>query len=165
MSGFCVNIPSMKRVFEIDEIDSVALDLLETIKTSADSDSATLVALSGELGAGKTTLTQAFAKACGITESVLSPTFVLMRIYKIDEVKSQKIFGRVFEHLIHIDAYRIDDEKELLTLGWQEMLKEKNNLILIEWPERAGGIIPKNSINVSLSHKGEKVREIEIEKI
>ena len=152
----------MKRVFEIDEIDSVAKELLNAI--SIPKDSATVIALSGDLGAGKTTLTQNIAGVCGINEQVLSPTFVLMRIYKIDEKNSQKIFGFKYEHLIHIDAYRIEKENELLTLGWQEMLKEKKNLILIEWPEKVSGLIPKNAISVKLKHKGEKTREIEVSK-
>lgn len=85
-----------------------------------------------------------------------------MRIYKIESSKSKKIFGCEYEHLIHIDAYRIDDEKELVTLGWEEMIANKKNLILIEWPERVSGIIPENTLLVKLSHEGEKTREIKI---
>lgn len=150
----------MKRVFEIDEIKEVADELLDIVKQSAKNNSATLVALSGELGVGKTTLTQAFARGIGIKEDVLSPTFVLMRIYKIDDKK----LGKIFEHLIHIDAYRIEDEKELFTLGWEEMLKNEKNLILIEWPEKVSGIIPESAIHVKILHKGERIREIEISK-
>ena len=118
---------------------------------------ATVVGLYGNLGAGKTAFTKAVAKELGIRETVSSPTFVLERIYKLPKKP-----GHHFTHLIHIDAYRFDDEKELLHLGWTEIISDPKNLIFIEWPEQVAGIMPKGHIQIHFKHKGENTREIEM---
>lgn len=105
---------------------------------------ATVVALSGELGAGKTTFTQEVAKVLGVEDHVVSPTFVIQKIYAL---KNQK-----FEHLIHIDAYRLESAKELEHLGWHDIVANSSNLILIEWPERVAELIPAYAIRITLSH-------------
>lgn len=89
---------------------------------------ANVVALIGNLGAGKTTFTQAVAQSLGITENITSPTFVLEKIYKLK--------GQKRANLIHIDCYRLDKPEELLHLGWQEISGDKNNLILVEWADK-----------------------------
>ena len=111
-------------------------------------DTATVVALSGELGAGKTTFTQKIAKALGVEEAVTSPTFVLEKIYKLE--------GQKFTHLIHIDAYRLNGAHELEVLGWKELLADSGNLILLEWPEKVVGAIPKDAIRISFEINGEE---------
>lgn len=110
-------------------------------------DSATLVALSGELGAGKTTFVQAAAKALGVEEDVLSPTFVIEKIYPL---KDQK-----FERLIHIDAYRLESSDELAALGFLELLKDQKTLILLEWPERAAELLPADAVKVRFDIAGD----------
>ncbi len=112
---------------------------------------ATVVALSGELGAGKTTFAQGIALALGVTESVTSPTFVIEKIYQLD--------GQVFSRLIHIDAYRLNDPHELEVLGWKEIAADPANLIIIEWPEKAASLITKDAIRVSFEGSGDS-REI-----
>lgn len=115
---------------------------------------ATVVALQGDLGAGKTTFTQEVGKILGITENMHSPTFVIEKIYEID--------FKGFKRLIHIDAYRIEKESELLHLGWEELVKNPENLIFIEWPENVQGLIPNEAIRISFKHVDENTREISI---
>jgi tRNA threonylcarbamoyladenosine biosynthesis protein TsaE len=115
------------------------------------SDSATIIALSGDLGAGKTTFAQGIARALGIEENVTSPTFVIEKIYQLD--------GQKFSRLIHIDAYRLNDPHELEVLGWKEIIADPANLILVEWPEKAAGLIPADALRISFTGSGES-REI-----
>lgn len=103
---------------------------------------ATVVALSGELGAGKTTFAQAAARALGVEETVNSPTFVLEKIYALS--------GQKWERLIHIDAYRLKSVDELRTLGWNEIVADKHNLIVIEWPENVPRAIPETARHISI---------------
>ncbi len=137
--------------FCIENIDEIAGAVLQSIKKSPDH--ATVIALSGELGAGKTTLTQALGRLLGVKENMISPTFVIMKSYKL-KAKSWKL-------LVHIDAYRLKGERELEVLGWQEMVGNPDNLILIEWPERVPLLIPKDSYTVNLGHINESTRTID----
>ncbi|MEQ1500145.1 MAG: tRNA (adenosine(37)-N6)-threonylcarbamoyltransferase complex ATPase subunit type 1 TsaE [Parcubacteria group bacterium] len=137
----------------IEETQKVAEDFVNSL--SAYSDRAMVVGLYGNLGAGKTTFTQALAKCVGVSDNVTSPTFVIEKIY---ELTNQK-----FTHLIHIDAYRLESSEELVRLGWKEIISDKNNLILIEWPEKVIDIMPEH-IKVSLNGlENSNSREIEIE--
>lgn len=137
----------------IEETQKVAEDFVNSL--SAYSDRAMVVGLYGNLGAGKTTFTQALAKFVGVSDTVTSPTFVIEKIY---ELTNQK-----FTHLIHIDAYRLESSEELVRLGWKEIISDKNNLILIEWPEKVIDIMPEH-IKVSLNGlENSNSREIEIE--
>ena len=115
---------------------------------------ATVVALQGDLGAGKTAFTQEVGKIVGVGENMASPTFVIMKIYAID--------FRGFHKLIHIDAYRLEGENELVNLGWEEMMQEPTNLIFVEWPERVAGLIPEEAKKISLAFVDEVTRHIHI---
>ncbi len=128
------------------------LDLADSLTLGK---SATVVALHGELGAGKTTFTQEVGRILGVSENMHSPTFVIMKIYEID--------WKGFKNLIHVDAYRIEKESELLHLGWQEMLSEPENLIFIEWPENVPGLIPEHAKRIHFKHVDENTREINYE--
>ncbi len=114
---------------------------------------ATVVALSGDLGAGKTTFTQSIARAFGIPEAVTSPTFVILKTYALS--------GQKFERLIHIDAYRLHDGEELRALGFVDLLSDPKNLIVIEWPERVKDVLPEHAITISFVIIGDDEREIE----
>ena len=105
---------------------------------------ATIVALQGDLGSGKTTFAQGFGKIMGVEENMPSPTFVIMKFYDIN--------WKGFKKLIHIDAYRLEKEEELLHLGWEKLIKDPENFILVEWPERVEGIIPKDARRVYFKH-------------
>ena len=89
---------------------------------------ATLVTLRGELGAGKTAFAKAVAHMLGLEEVVTSPTFVLEKIYQLGGETSK------FERLIHIDAYRLEKGVDLSPLGFDELMQDVGNLILLEWP-------------------------------
>ncbi|MEK7150296.1 MAG: tRNA (adenosine(37)-N6)-threonylcarbamoyltransferase complex ATPase subunit type 1 TsaE [Patescibacteria group bacterium] len=115
---------------------------------------ALIVGLYGDLGSGKTAFTQVVAKCLGVKETVTSPTFVIEKIYKLDH--------RDFEHLIHIDAYRLKNGDELLHLGWEEIAKNPKNIIFIEWPERVAEILPNNMKKIYFTFVNEDTREIEI---
>lgn len=104
---------------------------------------AQVVALKGELGAGKTTFAQGVAKGLGIKEKILSPTFVIIKSYKIQNTRYK------IQRLYHIDCYRIKDEHDLLALGWDKIVSDPQNLVFIEWPERIQKILPKNTISIS----------------
>jgi tRNA threonylcarbamoyladenosine biosynthesis protein TsaE len=142
----------IKKVFTLDQIDDIAKDITRLV-FSKDTNKATIVLLYGDLGAGKTHITKSVAKALGIKEKIISPTFVLMKKYEIK--KNNK-----FKYLIHIDAYRIEDEKEIEQIGYKEMIQNKDNLIFIEWPEKIHNYLPKNKIEINLSHIDEKTRKI-----
>jgi tRNA threonylcarbamoyladenosine biosynthesis protein TsaE len=136
----------------LEENQKVAQDFISSLIPF--SDQATIVGLFGNLGAGKTTFTQAVAKLLGVTEHVTSPTFILEKIYTIN--------FKGFEKLIHIDAYRLDSGKDLLNLGWKEIADNPKNLILIEWPERIADILPPNIRKLSFTFVDETTREIEV---
>lgn len=136
----------------LSETRNVAKDFLDTIEYGKN---ATVVALEGNLGAGKTAFAQEVGKILGVVENMHSPTFVIEKIYTID--------FRKFKRLIHIDAYRLEKESELLHLGWEELIKEPENLILIEWPENVSKIIPKNARKISFKFIDENTREINYE--
>lgn len=114
---------------------------------------ATLVTLSGELGAGKTAFTKVVAKTFGVEEIVNSPTFVLEKIYRLPENKP-------FKRLIHIDAYRLEKGSELAPLGFDESMKDAGNLILLEWPEKVSDALPNPAYTVSITTSPEGVRTI-----
>jgi tRNA threonylcarbamoyladenosine biosynthesis protein TsaE len=114
---------------------------------------ATVIALEGDLGSGKTAFAQAFGKVLGVEENMPSPTFVIMKSYDIDPSTSSGQAWHGFKKLIHIDAYRLEKEDELLHLGWDELAKDSENIILIEWPERVPNLIPKNSKRIHFKHE------------
>ena len=113
---------------------------------------ATVVTLSGDLGAGKTTFVQAAASALGVQESVQSPTFVIMQIYDI------AASGSGFARLIHIDVYRLEGLRDIEMLGWKELVADPRNLIFVEWPERIAGAVPIGAQKVTLTGDGDSRR-------
>ena len=119
---------------------------------------ALVIALEGELGAGKTTLTQGLAKILGIKVKVKSPTFTLMKKYWLP--KSYKLKAK--SYLYHLDCYRLRDHRDLLVLGIKDILNNKENIILIEWPERVKKILPKGHIKIHIDHIDKHTRKITI---
>lgn len=115
-------------------------------------DRATVVALSGDLGAGKTAFAQALARAFGIEEDVTSPTYVIEKVYAPARGP--------FQRLIHIDAYRLNGAHDLYVLGWKDLMQEPGNLILIEWPEKVEEAIPPDALRITLEYVDEHTRTI-----
>src|SRR3989339_738457 len=117
-------------------------EVLASVKLA--SASATVVALKGDLGAGKTTFTQELAKQLGITDAVQSPTYVLMKSYPIN--------FNGFTKLIHIDAYRLEKPEEFSALQPETFLHNPENLVVIEWPERVEGVLPTRDLLINFTH-------------
>ena len=133
----------------LEETKEIAESILRDLERG---DRATVLALVGDLGAGKTAFSQAVGETLGVEDPMQSPTFVIEKIYPID--------ARGFKHLIHIDAYRLDHEHELVSLGWQEIIADPDNIILIEWPERVKGIMPEDAKKISFEFVDETTRTI-----
>lgn len=99
-----------------------------------------VVAIAGELGAGKTTLVQAICRGYGVRQEVTSPTFALVHEYLGDR-------GTVY----HLDLYRLTDPSQLTNLAWDDVINS-TALVLVEWPERAGARLPGDAIHLALAH-------------
>lgn len=140
-----------KETNSIIETEALASDFLKTLKKK---DKAVVIGLKGDLGSGKTTFVKGIAKALGLKQTVSSPTFVIEKIYILD--------NQEFKHLIHIDAYRLESGKELINLGWKEISNDSNNLIFIEWPERIEEILPKDAKEIQFKFINENTREISV---
>lgn len=116
---------------------------------------ALILALTGDLGSGKTTFTQGFLRRLGIKRKITSPTFVLVKRYKVYDLR--------FKNAYHVDCYRIKKSSEFTKLGLKEILKSSQNIILIEWAEKVKRVLPKNSIWIKFTHgKKENQRTIRI---
>ena len=121
----------------IAETEAIAAQWLADVSNKyADKDEAVIVGLSGHLGAGKTAFVKAVAKALGVKEEVTSPTFVLMKLYGLNPIGTLK--GFPWNRLVHIDAYRLERPEELEALDWEALVADRNNLIMVEWPENVG---------------------------
>jgi tRNA threonylcarbamoyladenosine biosynthesis protein TsaE len=138
--------PIILTLHTIEDTQNEARKFVEAVVP--ETSGATLVTLSGELGAGKTTFTQFIAQALDITDTVNSPTFVIEKIYEIPDSPNP----RKFERLIHIDAYRLRDAGDLGVLGFDEIMSHTGTLILLEWPEQVAGIAERASVRILLEH-------------
>lgn len=99
-----------------------------------------LITLDGDLGAGKTTLARAICRGFGVREEVTSPTFAIVHVY--DAPKSP---------VYHVDLYRLDGPRDLQNIGWDDMV-QSDALLLVEWPERAGELLPPDHVPIQLRH-------------
>ena len=141
------------------ELEDFACDFaarLTDLVKQADSDKAVVIGLRGELGAGKTAFTKEVVKIFGNDRNVTSPTFVILKNYALPEKDDKQKFSRI----VHIDAYRLKNAHELEVLGWADILADKNNLVLIEWPEIVSDIMPDDTIYLDFKHVDEITREI-----
>jgi tRNA threonylcarbamoyladenosine biosynthesis protein TsaE len=110
-----------------------------------------IIALEGELGAGKTCFVRGLCEGLGgDPRQVNSPTFTIMQEYEVGK-------GR---RLVHIDAYRLSDEDELESIGWEELICEKNTIIAIEWASRIASALPLDSFHIQIDHEGPTTRNI-----
>ncbi|MBQ3083065.1 MAG: tRNA (adenosine(37)-N6)-threonylcarbamoyltransferase complex ATPase subunit type 1 TsaE [Alistipes sp.] len=137
----------MKRISIDSEegLREVAETLLESL------DGRTVVALRGEMGAGKTTLIRAVAEALGVEDQVTSPTFALVNQYE----------GAGGERLFHFDFYRIDDVREVYDLGYEEYFYS-GDLCFVEWPEKIEALLPEEVVEVRITVDSPTARSFEI---
>ncbi len=141
-----------------EETREIASQLANKLMNSGKSRNAKVIALEGELGAGKTTFVKAFLSKFGVKDKVTSPTFVLLKKYPTrSEYK--------FKSLIHVDAYRLRDHRELEAIGLKDMMSDPENIILIEWAERVQPILPPNTITVHIDHIDKDERKVSITEI
>ncbi len=132
------------------ETKKIASEFIQKLK---DEENPVIIALHGELGAGKTTFTQGLAEGLGITDKVLSPTFIVMRQHPVPESKKT---------LYHLDLYRLDEKQSLEELGLHDLFSDPEAIVVIEWPEKLSNHLPTNTITITLESLSENERKIEI---
>ncbi|MBR5464486.1 MAG: tRNA (adenosine(37)-N6)-threonylcarbamoyltransferase complex ATPase subunit type 1 TsaE [Alistipes sp.] len=128
-----------------NELREVAEELLSSL------DGRTVVALRGEMGAGKTTLIRSVAEVLGACDQVTSPTFALVNQYE----------GGAGERIFHFDFYRIEDEREAFDLGYEEYFYS-GDLCFVEWPEKIEGLLPEELVEVRITVDGPEERTFTI---
>jgi tRNA threonylcarbamoyladenosine biosynthesis protein TsaE len=144
----------MEKVLEsFEDLQEEAESFAKTL--SPDEKTATLIALSGELGAGKTSFTQGLARSLGIIGAVTSPTFVLQKVYPLT-----KKDGQGFSQLVHIDAYRLESEVDLARIDFEECMSDPKTLILFEWPEKIQNLRERANCEVSITVLPDMTRKI-----
>ena len=109
-----------------------------------------VVCLYGDLGAGKTTFAQGIAKGLGIKNRIISPTFIIVRTYKLSQLNN----------FYHIDLYRIETEKDIEGLGLEEILNDKDAIVVIEWAEKLGSKMPKKRTDIYFENIDDDERQI-----
>lgn len=138
------------------ELRAVAKDLLNlALELENKNPQAVVVALVGDLGVGKTALVKALANKLGITETITSPTFNIIKLYPVLGE------GRI-KRLVHIDAYRIENIEEIRPLRLTEFLAEPSSLVCLEWPEKIVSALPEQYLKVSMEIIENEARRVEI---
>jgi len=128
--------------------EKIAQELSDTVGGKT----AIVLGLQGNLGGGKTTFLQGFAKGLGIKEKILSPTFVILKRFQVP--------GFRFQDFYHIDCYRLKNEKDILELGFNDIIKDSRNIVAVEWSEKIKKVLPKSTIFIKFKFIDNKTREI-----
>lgn len=137
-----------------EETQNIAKDIIDALlEEEGVRGTSTIIALKGDLGAGKTVFVKGVAEHLGVVGVVTSPTFVIEKIYALPE-------GAPWKHLVHIDAYRLEGEEELASIGWNTLATDPNNLICIEWPEQVGLGVPERAHWLEFESVDENTRTI-----
>jgi tRNA threonylcarbamoyladenosine biosynthesis protein TsaE len=130
---------------ETKQIGAVLGELVEKLKNKR----AIVVGLNGVLGAGKTELVKGIAHFFGIQEKILSPTFVIAKEFRIKK-------GH-FTNFWHFDLYRFNEFSNLIPLGWDDLIKEKGNIILVEWADKfKKQLLPDYIVSLKVVSKTER---------
>ena len=137
-------------IHDRDEMDACTSAVISTLKGRPN---ATVIGLSGPLGAGKTAFVQSIARNLAVLEHVTSPTFVIARFYDIPQHQH-------FRQLVHIDAYRIESTDELRPLRFEELCADSKNLVFIEWPEKLCDSFPKDALRLYIDSVDATTRRI-----
>lgn len=137
-----------KIIYTLSQLSQVAQNITENFKIFK------IITLTGDLGAGKTTLVKELLRQWGVQEEILSPTFTYVNCYKNDQGK--KIF--------HFDLYRISNLNQFFELGFDEYLVESNSICLIEWPQVINSLLAELSkdqvCNLEIVHLSDNQREL-----
>lgn len=128
-------------------------NLAKEIKKHGSARTAVVLGLSGNLGGGKTTFLQGFARGLGIKEKVLSPTFVILKKFKLPAASG-------FKYFYHIDCYRIKNHKDIVQLGFREIVFGPKNIVAVEWPERIKKVLPQKAVSINFKFIDKNKREI-----
>ena len=148
----------MTGVFEVKSVEetwALAKELAAELKPGD------VVCLEGDLGAGKTTFTQGLAAALGVPGHVTSPTFCIVQEHRASADLQPLTSNLQPSFLVHMDLYRLHGEDDVIAIGWEDFLAE-GAILVVEWPERAGSLIPDDAKHVVFTHlDGEESRRIE----
>jgi len=137
-------------VTTIRSLREFARDVIKNYLEQARPAQARLITLSGDLGAGKTTFTQTLGELLEISSGIDSPTYVIEQRYPIESHAS-------INELVHIDAYRLEQENDPQKIGLDQTLQDPTKLIVIEWPEKIEGFLQAyKKIEIVLELSGEK---------
>jgi tRNA threonylcarbamoyladenosine biosynthesis protein TsaE len=134
-----------------EDLQNLAHTVLTSLRKDKKSKAAVLL-LEGDLGAGKTTFTQALARELGVSETVISPTFILKKTYQTEDT--------TFKNLVHVDAYRFGEPKESKVLRIEEDVTDPHTLIVVEWPNNMTYL--KGDAVLQFSVVDETTRKIDI---
>ena len=140
-----------REVHSVEEPWALAREVAATLKPGD------VVCLEGDLGAGKTTFTQGLAKALGVPGRVTSPTFCI-----VQEHRAERAAPGAPTLLVHMDLYRLHGEDDVIAIGWEDYLAE-GAVVVVEWPERAGRLVPATAHHISFRHMGEDCRSVTID--
>ena len=114
--------------------------------------------LTGNLGGGKTTFLKGFAEGLGIKERITSPTFLIMKSFKIP--KHKRLNPRGFAYFFHFDCYRVRKAEDVLNLGFREIISDPKNIVAVEWPDKIKKIMPSEAVFVNFYFEDKKKRKI-----
>ncbi|MDD5551542.1 MAG: tRNA (adenosine(37)-N6)-threonylcarbamoyltransferase complex ATPase subunit type 1 TsaE [Candidatus Pacebacteria bacterium] len=155
------------------ETQNIGRDLAENLLKKKLKSNATVISLEGDFGGGKTTFTKGFARGLNLKEKIKSPTFVIMRKYRIPinnkqqttDIKRRnncrlKVENCKFRYFFHLDCYRIQNPKEILALGWKDIVKFPENIVLVEWGDKIKKILPRGTIYIKFDFINDKKRKI-----
>ena len=146
----------MKKTYyseNLNDTEKLAEQIAEWATEQKLNKQASVIALEGELGSGKTTFVQSLGKKLGIEKKILSPTFVILKKFKLN---------KTFDKFYHIDCYRIETPEELLKLDFKEIVNDPDNIVIIEWADKVKSILPDNYLKLKFKVQGKNEREVEI---
>lgn len=129
------------------ETEKIAKELVQKLQGGE------VLALVGNLGAGKTVFVKGLAKSLGIEDNITSPTFVLMKIYQTQHEKIKR--------LVHVDCYRLEKTEDLAEIGLADYLNDPENIVVIEWADRVVNL-PKDAININIDYIEDQTRRVRV---
>jgi tRNA threonylcarbamoyladenosine biosynthesis protein TsaE len=128
----------------------LAKEILKKSTSQNKNNGAFIIALSGDLGSGKTTFVQGFANGLQIKKNIISATFLIIKNYRLK--------NKTFKKFYHLDCYRLKKIKELNILGFKEIITDPRNIVLIEWANKIKKWLPKNTYWIKFFY-GQKENE------